>query len=75
MKDDSFLEWQGWVREETPALVGVLTRRKDFEILKREHWYRIPVKNCAQGVKEDKVYRLLSDKGFWGGEMGGQLLR
>ncbi|MEO0071536.1 MAG: hypothetical protein ABIK39_05575 [candidate division WOR-3 bacterium] len=64
MKDDSFLKWQGRVREETPALVAVITRRKDFEILKRERWYRIPVKTAPKGLKMIKFIAFYQTKVF-----------
>jgi len=38
---------------EVPALVGVMTRVKDWEILKTHHWYRIPVRSAPEGL--DKV--------------------
>ncbi len=48
---------QSWGRfrvpeKETPALVAVITRRKDWEILKRQHWYRIPVQTAPEGVED-----------------------
>ena len=33
----------------SPVLVAVITREKDLEIVKREHWYRIPVRSAPQG--------------------------
>ena len=36
------------VGTETPALVGVVTRKKDFRLLVDEHWYRIPVRTAPK---------------------------
>jgi len=38
---------------ETPALVGIVTRRKDWELVRSRHWYRIPVRTAPEGL--DKV--------------------
>ncbi|NPV14708.1 hypothetical protein HPY86_07230 [candidate division WOR-3 bacterium] len=35
---------------ETPALVAVVTRRKDWQILRERHWYRIPVEKAPEGL-------------------------
>ncbi len=35
----------------TPALVGVITRTKDWAILTTQHWYRIPVKNAPENLE------------------------
>ena len=35
---------------ETPALVGVVTRKKDWELVRSEHWYRIPVRTAPEGL-------------------------
>ncbi len=34
----------------TPALVAVVTRRKDWQILRERHWYRIPVDKAPEGL-------------------------
>ena len=36
---------------ETPALVGVVTRKKDWELVRSEHWYRIPVRTAPEGLE------------------------
>ena len=33
----------------SPVLAAVITREKDLEIVKREHWYRIPAKSAPRG--------------------------
>jgi very-short-patch-repair endonuclease len=30
-------------------LVGIVTRKKDWEFVRSEHWYRIPVRNAPEG--------------------------
>ena len=35
---------------ETPALVGIVTRKKDWELVRSEHWYRIPVRTAPEGL-------------------------
>jgi len=35
----------------TPALVAVVTRQKDWQILAQEHWYRIPVRTAPEGLE------------------------
>lgn len=34
---------------DSPVLVAIVPRKKDMRILKREHWYRIPVKFAPKG--------------------------
>ncbi len=36
---------------QTPALVGIVTRIKDWAILTTQHWYRIPVKNAPENLE------------------------
>ena len=36
---------------ETPALVGVVTRKKDWELVQSEHWYRIPARTAPDGLE------------------------
>ncbi|MEO0080621.1 MAG: DUF559 domain-containing protein [candidate division WOR-3 bacterium] len=38
-------------KPETPALVGVVTRRKDWRLVKTKHWYRIPVRTAPDGLE------------------------
>ncbi len=40
------------VAGETPALVGIVNREKDFQILRERHWYRIPVASAPAGLRE-----------------------
>jgi len=35
---------------ETPALVGIVTRMKDWDLVRSEHWYRIPVRTAPEGL-------------------------
>jgi very-short-patch-repair endonuclease len=35
---------------ETLALVGVVTRMKDWELVRSKHWYRIPVRTAPEGL-------------------------
>jgi very-short-patch-repair endonuclease len=35
---------------ETPALVGIVTRKKDWELIRSERWYRIPVRTAPEGL-------------------------
>lgn len=35
---------------ETPALVGIVTRMKDWEFVRSEHWYRVPVRTAPEGL-------------------------
>ena len=35
---------------ETPALVGIVTRMKDWELVRSKHWYRIPVRTAPEGL-------------------------
>lgn len=37
---------------ETPALVGIVTRMKDWELVRSEHWYRIPVRTAPDGLEK-----------------------
>lgn len=41
---------------ETPALVGIVTRKKDWELVRSEHWYRIPVRTAPEGL--DSIHYL-----------------
>jgi very-short-patch-repair endonuclease len=36
---------------ETPALVGIVTRKKDWDLVRSEHWYRIPVRTAPDGLE------------------------
>jgi very-short-patch-repair endonuclease len=41
---------------ETPALVGIVTRMKDWELVRSRHWYRIPVRTAPEGL--DSIHYL-----------------
>lgn len=43
-----------YYRGEIPALVAVITRKKDFAILREEGWYRIPVKTAPEFLSKVK---------------------
>ncbi len=38
--------------DETPALVGIVTRQKDWDLVRSEHWYRIPVRTAPAGLEK-----------------------
>ena len=40
------------VGSETPALVGVVTRKKDFRLLADRRWYRIPVRTAPESLEQ-----------------------
>lgn len=46
------------------VLVGVLNRKKDFEIARRQHWYRIPERQLPRGLNAEYVAFFLSGKVF-----------
>ena len=46
------------------VLVGVLKRKKDFEIARRENWYRIPEGQLAGGLNAEYIAFFLSGKTF-----------
>ncbi|OYD14998.1 hypothetical protein CH330_06890 [candidate division WOR-3 bacterium JGI_Cruoil_03_51_56] len=50
--------------KETPALVGVITRQKDWRILETEHWYRIPVKSAPEELPKAKYLAFYQTKVF-----------
>lgn len=37
---------------ETPALVGIINRLKDWRLLESEHWYRIPKRSAPEGLED-----------------------
>jgi hypothetical protein len=49
---------------EDRVLVGVINRKRDFEALRRERWYRIPHKRMPQGVHADYLAFFLSGRVF-----------
>ncbi len=46
------------------VLVGVLNRRIDFEIARRQKWYRIPQKQLPRGLNAEYIAFFLSGKTF-----------
>lgn len=44
------------------VLVGVLRRRKDFEIARRQHWYRIPQSQMPRGIHAEYIAFFLSGR-------------
>lgn len=49
---------------DTTVLVAIVPRKKDWEILKREHWYRIPVKSAPKNINEVKILAFYQPKIF-----------
>jgi len=48
------------------VLVGVINRKKDFEIARSRHWYRIPQNQMPRGVNAEYIALFLSGKTFKG---------
>ncbi len=46
------------------VLVGVVKRRKDFEIARQQHWYRIPKSQLPRGLNAEYIAFFLSGKTF-----------
>jgi len=46
------------------VLVGVVNRAKDFEIARRENWYRIPEGQLPRGLNAEYIAFFLSGKAF-----------
>ncbi len=44
------------------VLVGVVKRKKDLEIARQRHWYRIPRRRMPQGVAAEYISLFLSAK-------------
>ncbi|MDE2775404.1 MAG: hypothetical protein OXI77_05640 [Chloroflexota bacterium] len=53
------------------VLVGVVNRAKDFEIARRENWYRIPEGQLPRGLNAEYIAFFLSGKAFQ--ERGGSV--
>ena len=53
------------------VLVGVVNRAKDFEIARRENWYRIPEAQLPRGLNAEYIAFFLSGKAFQ--ERGGSV--
>lgn len=46
------------------VLVGVLNRKKDFDIARQQHWYRIPERQLPRGLNAEYIAFFLSGKVF-----------
>ena len=46
------------------VLVGVVKRKKDFEIAQRQNWYRIPQSQLPRGLNAEYIALFLSGKTF-----------
>jgi hypothetical protein len=46
------------------VLVGVINRKKDFQIAEKEGWYRIPQKQMPHGINAEYIALFLSGKPF-----------
>ena len=53
------------------VLVGVVKRKKDIEIARQRHWYRIPQRQMPQGIDAEYIALFLSAKSF--GDQGGAI--
>ena len=49
---------------ETPALVGVVARKRDWELVRSEHWYRIPVRTAPEGLDRVRYLAFYQTKLF-----------
>ncbi|MFO7638545.1 MAG: DUF559 domain-containing protein [bacterium] len=47
------LRWNAFarLRDETPALVGIVPRIKDWRLLRDQHWYRIPIRTAPEDLR------------------------
>jgi len=50
--------------EDKPALVAIVPRKRDWKILKEEHWYRIPVKTAPDIVTNIEYLAFYQPKKF-----------
>lgn len=48
----------------TPALVAIIPKKKDWDILNKAHWYRIPVKTAPKFLNKVKFIAFYQTKGF-----------
>lgn len=49
---------------ETPALVGVVTRMKDWDLVRSEQWYRIPVRTAPEGLESIRYLAFYQTRPF-----------
>lgn len=52
------------IKDKVPVLVALMKDTFDFEILKRYHWCRIPVKSAPNKLKENKYIAFYQAKVF-----------
>lgn len=51
-------------KNDIPALVAIIPRKKDWEILIKEHWYRIPLKSAPQILPKARYIAFYQTKTF-----------
>jgi very-short-patch-repair endonuclease len=49
---------------ETPALVGIVTRLKDWRLLETQRWYRIPVRSAPEGLDSLRYLAFYQTRAF-----------
>ncbi len=49
---------------ETPALVGIINRLKDWRLLESGHWYRIPKRSAPEGLEDVRYIAWYQTKVF-----------
>ncbi len=49
---------------ETPALVGIVTRKKDWEFVRSARWYRIPVRTAPEGLEKVRYLAFYQNRLF-----------
>jgi hypothetical protein len=49
---------------ETPVLVGIMNSRRDWDIVRRERWYRIPLKSAPRGIRAARFLAFYQTKVF-----------
>lgn len=52
------------IRKNIPALVAIVTSKKDWDIIVNKHWYRIPVASAPQILKKAKYLAFYQTKAF-----------
>jgi very-short-patch-repair endonuclease len=50
--------------DETPVLVGIMNSRRDWDIVHRDRWYRIPVKSAPRRLREIRYLAFYQTKAF-----------
>jgi hypothetical protein len=49
---------------ETPVLVGIMNSRRDWDIVRRERWYRIPLNSAPRGIRAARFLAFYQTKVF-----------